>query len=215
MKENLTEIVCILDRSGSMDSIITDAIGGFNKFLKDQKELEGEAKLTLVLFDDEYDIIHNGIDIQSVPELTSETYVPRGWTALYDAIGKTIKTVGERLQKTIEEERPGKVIFVILTDGYENKSTEFNGDKIKEMIEHQKEKYSWMFVFLGANLNADITAKSMGISNAIQFASNGFSQDLAYKNVSSYMSRTRSLSTMDYMASLDDALTDEEKDATK
>lgn len=213
MKENLTEIICLLDRSGSMNSIITDAIGGFNKFLKDQKEVLGEAKLTLALFDDEYEIIHNGINIQSVPELNSLTYVPRGWTALYDAVGKTINTVGERLAKLSEEERPSKVIFVILTDGHENSSKEFTGQKIKEMIKHQKEKYSWMFVFLGANLDANKTASGMGISNSIQFASNGISQNKAYHNVSSFMSRTRSLNSVDYAATLDCALNDEEKNA--
>ena len=170
MKENLTEIVFILDRSGSMSSLTTDTIGGFNSFIDTQKQEDGEAILTTILFDDQYEILHNGVDIKTVKPLTSKEYSARGMTALLDAIGKTINTVGERLNKTNEDDKPSKVIFVITTDGQENSSKEFTQSKVKEMIEHQTNNYSWQFMFLGANIDAVSTAQSFGISG--QFASN-------------------------------------------
>jgi len=164
MKKGLTEIVCILDRSGSMSHLTTDTIGGFNTFLKEQKEVEGEARLSLVLFDDEYDLLFDHVDIQSVEELTDKTYFARGNTALFDAIGRTINAVGERLKKTEEDERPEKVIFVITTDGHENASTEFTEkSQIKDMIDHQEEKYSWEFIYMGANQDAIAEGSTFGI----------------------------------------------------
>jgi uncharacterized protein YegL len=157
------EVICILDRSGSMESIRMDSIGGFNTFLDEQKAIKGEASLTLVLFDDKYEIVHDNINIQDVPPLDATVFVPRGWTALLDAIGKTVTTVGERLAKTDEALRPDKVIVVILTDGYENQSTEYNSEQIKEMIKHQQEKYSWEFIYLGANQDAFAVGGSLGI----------------------------------------------------
>jgi len=170
MKNNLTEIVFILDRSGSMDYLVADTIGGFNSFIEAQKQEDGEALLTTILFDDQYEILHNGVDIKTVKPMTTKEYSARGMTALLDAIGKTINTVGDRLNKFNEDNRPSKVIFVITTDGQENQSKEFNRKQIKEMIEHQTSKYNWQFLFLGANIDAVGTAKSFGISG--QFASN-------------------------------------------
>ena len=136
MKERLTEIISIVDRSGSMQSILDDAIGGFNTFLAAQQRQPGQAKLSLILFDNEYQVVHQAVDIQQVEPLNQDTYVPRGSTALLDAVGKTIDAVGERLAATPESERPSQVIVSILTDGYENASQTYSKPKVAEMIKH-------------------------------------------------------------------------------
>jgi len=185
MNENLTEIICVLDRSGSMTKTKEDAIGGFNTFLEEQKEVEGEATMTLVLFDTAYDIIEDGTDIQEVSPLDDTTFVPRGMTALYDAVGRTIDSVGVRLSKTAEKDRPGKVIFVILTDGAENSSREYTGLRIKDMITHQSETYQWEFLFLGANINAELVAGDMGIAkgSAVTYTADSHGTHKAYNSV--------------------------------
>lgn len=156
------EIACVLDRSGSMSSIRDDAIGGFNAFLEDQKKVEGEADISLFLFDDQYEVVYEGKDIASAPKLTPETFVPRGMTALYDAVGRTIDAIGNRLLSS--DSKPEKVIFVILTDGHENASREYSQKYVAEMIKHQTEKYSWEFVFLAANQDAFATGAKLNIS---------------------------------------------------
>jgi len=194
MKNNLTELIMILDRSGSMSSLVTDTIGGFNSFIEKQKQEDGEALLTTILFDDKYEVLHNGVDIKTINPLTTNEYSARGMTALLDAIGKTINTVGDRLSKTNEEDKPSKVIFVITTDGQENMSKEFTQSQIKKMVKHQTDKYNWQFVFLGANIDAVGTAQSFGIQG--QFASNytasSAGTDSVYtslsKNIASYRS---------------------------
>lgn len=170
MNKNLTEIVFLLDRSGSMSGLENDTIGGFNAFVEKQCKLEGETLLTTVLFDDQYEVLWNGVDGKKT-RLTDEEYYVRGTTALLDAVGKTILDVGYRLSKTDEKYRPGKVIFVITTDGMENASQEFTYEKVKELIKHQQEKYSWEFIFMGANIDAAKEADSIGISveNAFEF----------------------------------------------
>jgi uncharacterized protein YegL len=170
MNKNLTEIIFLLDRSGSMSGLENDTIGGFNSFIERQCQLEGETLLTTVLFDDQYEVLWNGKDAKKV-RLTSKEYFVRGTTALLDAAGKTILDVGHRLSKTPEEQRPGSVIFVITTDGMENASREFTYEKVKELIKHQQEKYSWEFIFMGANIDAAEEAESLGISkeNAFDF----------------------------------------------
>lgn len=191
-KQNLTEIIVILDRSGSMSLIKQDAIGGFNTFLKAQQELDGEATMTVVQFDNEYLVTVNGEDINNVEPLNDATFVPRGGTALLDAIGRTLNEVGARLANTIEENRPEKVIVVILTDGHENSSREFGRTQINKMITEQKEKYSWEFIFLAAGQDALAEAQSIGIggSNAMNFVANSRGVDATYtsmtKAVSSY-----------------------------
>ncbi len=161
-KPNFTEIIVVLDRSGSMEMVRKDTIGGFNAFVEEQKKTTGEAKLTLVQFDDQYLVVYGGLPIQDVPKLTSETFVPRGMTALLDAVGKTINIVGDRLANTAEDQRPSLVLFVIITDGHENASKEFKLTQIKEKIKHQTEKYNWEFVFLGADQDA-FQAEAMGV----------------------------------------------------
>lgn len=168
-KPNSSEIICVVDRSGSMSPVWNDTIGGLHKFVQKQRELPGDAKITITFFDTEYDIPFNGVDVRSdVFDSKScfDAFSPRGWTALYDAIGKTMIEVGNRLNKTPENERPDKVVMCIVTDGGENASKEFHGDKIKEMIQHQTDKYQWDFVYLGANQDAFQVGGSIGIATA-------------------------------------------------
>ena len=162
MNQDLTEIVFILDRSGSMGGLESDTIGGFNGFVRKQAEI-GQTSLTTVLFDDRYEILHNGIDAGKAV-LTGKEYFTRGCTALLDAVGKTINDVGNRLDKTPEDSRPGKVIFVITTDGLENASREFGYGEVKKMITHQTEKYGWEFIFMGANIDVAEEGSKLGIS---------------------------------------------------
>ena len=166
MNNNLTEVVVILDRSGSMSSRQEDVIGGFNDLLKRQSESKlGECKLTVVQFDHEYQMLHNATPIEKVSSLDGLTYVPRGSTALLDAVCRTINSVGARYAAMKEEERPAKVVFVIFTDGMENCSHEFDLEKAKNMIEHQSTKYSWEFIYMGASVEAFAGGKSLGITN--------------------------------------------------
>lgn len=192
-KQGLVEIVNIIDRSGSMASIRDDAIGGFNSFLDDQKKVPGEAKVTLVLFDHEYLLVHDGVDINDVPNLDEKSYIPRGWTALYDAIGRAINTVGERLARTPEEERPEKVIVSILTDGEENHSTEFSVDQVKDMITHQQDNYKWEFIYLAANQDAFAVGGSIGIAsvNTMSFDATGAGISNAYRSMSTTYTSSR------------------------
>lgn len=170
MNKNLTEIIFLLDRSGSMAGLESDTVGGFNAFVQKQSKGVGRTLVTTVLFDDEYELLWNGIEAEQV-KLTENEYYVRGMTALHDAIGKTIVEVGHRLSRTCEEERPGKVIFVITTDGMENASQEFNHKKVKKLIKHQQKKYNWEFIFLGANIDVAKEAEDIGIQceNAYSF----------------------------------------------
>lgn len=165
MKKGTCEIIAILDRSGSMEGLVNDVIGGYNQYIEDQAKLPGDAKVTLVTFDDRIETVYSGLRIQDVPKLTKETYYARGMTALYDAIGKTFNEVGTRLAQTPEEERPEKVIVIINTDGEENNSKEFKHAQIKEMIQHQEQKYSWQVLFLGANIDSTQVASGLGVGN--------------------------------------------------
>jgi uncharacterized protein YegL len=163
MKDNYTHIHFVLDRSGSMESVWNDTIGGFNTFLKTQKEAVGEATFSLIQFDHEVITDYSFINIQEVKELDRESFVPRGMTAMNDAIGVAINDCGKALALLDESERPDKVIFVILTDGGENASKTFSRSKIKEMIEHQNLVYSWAFMFLGANIDASKVGATLGV----------------------------------------------------
>lgn len=163
MKKGLTELVFILDRSGSMAGLESDTIGGFNAMLEKQKKQEGDAHITTVLFDDKYEQIHDRFPINQVKALTSEDYYVRGCTVLLDAMGKTIHQMALVQKHLPEEERAEKVIFVITTDGLENASREYSRCQIKQMIEREKEKYGWEFLFLGANMDAVKEAGSFGI----------------------------------------------------
>ena len=160
---DLCDITVVLDRSGSMAAVAADTIGGMNRFLDDQRKAPGAAQLTLVQFDNEYEPVYRAVPIAAVPPLTGETFVPRGTTALLDAAGRAIAETGARLAATPEPERPGKVVFVIVTDGLENASREYTRERLMGMITHQRDAYSWQFVFLGANQDAIASAAAIGI----------------------------------------------------
>ena len=164
MKNNLTELVFIMDRSGSMAGLESDTIGGFNGMLAKQKKEEGDALVTTVLFDDGFEVLHDRMDIKTVKPITSRDYYVRGCTALLDAVGKAIMMIKQKEKATSKEERAGQVLFVITTDGLENASKEFTYEKIKKMIEKQTEKHGWKFLFLGANIDAAAEAAKVGIS---------------------------------------------------
>ena len=160
MNLNLVEIACVLDRSGSMESMKAEAIAGFNALLEDQKKEPGEVRFTLILFDNEYLKVIIHMPIGEVPKLTDKTFEPRGMTALLDAMGRTIDEIGQRLANTPEDQRPCKVIITCMTDGFENASRRYSNARIAEMIELQRTKYNWEFIFLGATLESNQMAKS-------------------------------------------------------
>lgn len=196
MKNNLTEVVFILDRSGSMSGLEGDTIGGFNSMLKKQREEEGDANVTTVLFDDEIEMLHKRVNIKEIKNITSKDYYVRGCTALLDAIGYSINFM-INVQK--KEERAKNVLFIITTDGYENASKEYSYEKIKKMITYEKERYNWQFLFLGANIDAISTARNFGISE--EFASNYVSDEvgtqITYEVMNSAISTCRAMGVVD------------------
>ena len=161
---NATELVFILDKSGSMAGLESDTIGGFNSMLEKQKKVDGECHITTVLFDNRYELLHDRIDIRAVSPMTEKEYQVGGSTALLDAIGRTIHKLASVQKNTAEEYRSESVIFVIITDGAENTSREYSAAKVKAMIKEEKTKYGWESVFLGANMDAVETAGRFGIS---------------------------------------------------
>lgn len=163
MKKNLTELVFILDKSGSMSGLEHDTIGGFNGMLKKQKEIDGECFITTVLFDHQYELLHDHMDIRAVRPITEKEYCIGGSTALLDAIGLTIHKIGMIQKNTSDDYRAEKVMFVIITDGEENASHHYSIEMVRNQINQQKEKYGWEFIFLGANIDAIKTAKQFGI----------------------------------------------------
>ena len=164
MKKNLTEIVFILDRSGSMSGLEKDTIGGFNSMLEKQKRTQGEALISTVLFDHETQVLHDRVDIRRVEPLTDRDYFVRGNTALLDAVGGAIHHIGNVHKYARPEDVPEHTVFVITTDGYENSSRRYTGDQVRAMIKRQSEKYGWEFLFLGANMDAVETAGHYGIA---------------------------------------------------
>ena len=193
MNKNLTEMVFILDRSGSMSHLEADTIGGYNSLFEKQKKEQGEAAVTTVLFDDKYEIIHDHADIKKVNPLTDREYFARGSTALLDAIGKTINHVGHRHKYAPDSEIPQKTMVVIITDGFENASREFSQPQVKSMIEHQKERYGWEFLFLGANIDAVSTARNYGIApdRAVKYEADSVGTRTNFEAVSETVSCVR------------------------
>lgn len=193
MKQGYTHISIVLDRSGSMYSTADDAINGFNRFLADQKQAPGQATLTLVQFDNEYEVLHSMKPIGDIPELNSQTFVPRGTTALLDAIGRTVDETGAALEKMDEAERPEHVIFVVITDGAENASRIFDSRQINLKVEHQRETYNWQFVFIGANQDAITSARALGIarSAALTYAATPDGTSNAYASLSANVVKHR------------------------
>lgn len=206
MKQNHTDITIVLDRSGSMASVAHDTIGGFNRFLDDQKSAPGTASITLHQFDHEFLTVIKAQDVKAAEHLTGKTFVPRGNTALLDAIGRAIGDTGSRMESAPDSEKAEKVVFVIITDGFENSSREFDHSKVFEMIKHQREKYAWEFVFLGANQDAISAAAGMGVSgsNAMTYAANSVGTTSAFEATSKNLVQMRSKTKIDMSYSAKD-----------
>lgn len=186
MKNGYSDITVVLDRSGSMACLVDEVIGAFNTFVDEQQQVAGQASFSLVQFDDRYEVYLDAVDLNKVGRLDRTTYVPRGMTALYDAVGRAIVATGTRLATLDEADRPDKVVFLIQTDGMENASREFDAATLQDMIRHQQDKYAWEFVFLGANIDAGSVAEEIGIARdkALQYANNADGTRAAFAAVS-------------------------------
>ena len=193
MKTNRTELAFILDRSGSMCGLEADTIGGYNAMLEKQKKEAGEAIVTTVLFDDQYELLHDRIDLRGIAPITDREYYVRGSTALLDAIGKTIQKIANVQKRTAPELRADRVLFVITTDGQENASREYSYSKVKALVERQKKQYGWEFLFLGANIDAIATAQRFGIEadRAVDYHADGEGTQLNYQVLSETVSCVR------------------------
>lgn len=193
MKTNRTELAFILDRSGSMCGLEADTIGGYNAMLEKQKKEAGEAIVTTVLFDDQYELLHDRIDLRGIAPITDREYYVRGSTALLDAIGKTIQKIANIQKRTAPEFRADRVLFVITTDGHENASREYSYSKVKALLERQKKQYGWEFLFLGANIDAIATAQQFGIEadRAVDYHADGEGTQLNYQVLSKTVSCVR------------------------
>lgn len=193
MKNGLADITVILDRSGSMSSVVADTIGGFNTFLKGQQDAPGEATITLRQFDDQHEVLYT-LPVKTAPPLTAITFQPRGSTALLDAIGMAIEQTGTRLKALPESERPERVIMAIITDGEENASRLFTRAKVFAMIGHQRAAYNWLFTFIGANQDAIGEAGSLNIPQyaALNYTSSSAGTNAAFHAATSNLTRARS-----------------------
>ena len=194
MKNNITELVFILDRSGSMSGLESDTIGGFNSMIKKQKKLEGDCYVSTVLFDNESKVLHDRVKLRDVPEMTDNDYTVGGCTALIDAIGGAIHHIGNIHKYARAEDVPEHTMFVITTDGQENASHRYTSEQVKKMIERQKEKYGWEFLFIGANIDAVETAARYGISRdrAVNYNADGDGTHILYDSVTKAVFNVRS-----------------------
>jgi uncharacterized protein YegL len=181
-----TEIVFVLDRSGSMRSLESDVIGGFNSFLSEQQKLKDEARLTTILFDNEYEVLHDGLDIQNVKPITPKEYFVRGTTALLDAVGKAISVAKSHAKKK------DKVLFIINTDGYENSSKEYTNEQIKELVKKCEKKDNWKFIFLGAGIDSFAVGGSMGFTMTGNYSNSSKGYACLYNTTTDMVSTFRS-----------------------
>ena len=204
MKKGLTEIVFILDRSGSMRGLELDTIGGYNSLMDKQKKEEGEAIISTVLFDDQTEVIHDRVAINSINPMTEKEYYVRGCTALLDAVGGAIHHIGNVHKYAKKDDVPEKTLFIITTDGMENASRRYSYEKVKHMIERQKEKFGWEFLFLGANIDAVEEAGKFGIQpeRAVNYHCDSEGTDVNYKALSKAVSRVRLCSVTEMDAAL-------------
>lgn len=193
MKKNLTEIIFILDRSGSMSGLESDTVGGFNAMIEKQKKEEGEALISTVLFDNESKVLHDRVEVQKIERMTEKDYSPGGCTALLDAIGGAIRHIGNIHKYARHEDVPERTIFVITTDGMENASRYYTVEEVKRMIARQKERYGWEFLFLGANIDAVETARAFGIGEdrAVNYHADAQGTQLNYEVVGAAIRRFR------------------------
>lgn len=199
MRKNLTEVVFILDRSGSMSGLETDTIGGFNSMIQKQKMEAGQALISTVLFNNYSKVLHERADVQKIPQMTEADYFVHGCTALLDAIGGAIHHIGNVHKYARPEDVPEHTIFIIMTDGMENASHIYSSDKVKQMIERQKEKYGWEFLFLGANIDAIETAGHFGIDadKAANYQCDGEGTALNYEVLNDAISAVRCNAALD------------------
>jgi uncharacterized protein YegL len=194
MKKGLTEIVFILDRSGSMSGLESDTIGGYNSMIEKQKKEEGEALISTVLFDGQTDVLHDRVPLDKISPITEKEYYVRGSTALLDAVGGAIHHIGNVHKYAREEDVPEKTLFIITTDGMENSSRQYSYDKVKKMIEKQKEKYHWEFIFLGANIDAVGVADRVGVDrqHAVRYECDSAGTALNFQVMNKMVSCARS-----------------------
>lgn len=199
MENQKTELVFILDRSGSMGGLESDTVGGFNAFIEKQKKLHGEVTVTTVLFDNQIEFLHDRMDMRAMSPISEEDYSVRGSTALYDAIGTSIHKIINVQKMSKAEYKASKVIFVITTDGMENASQHYSAYDIKSLISYQEKKYNWEFIFLGANIDAITTAQTFGIrkSRAAQFHNDKEGINVNYKNLDELVCMLRSDKAVD------------------
>ena len=220
MKKGLTEIVFILDRSGSMGGLEKDTIGGYNSMIAKQKTEEGEAVISTVLFDNETEVLHDRVPLAKVEPITEKEYFVRGSTALLDAVGGAIHHIGNVHKYAREEDVPEKTLFIITTDGMENSSRQYSYDKVKKMVERQKEKYHWEFIFLGANIDAAEVAGRFGVdkSRAVTYECDSAGTKLNYQVMGRMVSCARvakSAMAMEEAFDRDEMLSDIRKDYEK
>ena len=199
MKKNLSEIVFLLDRSGSMSGLEKDTIGGFNAMIEKQKKEEGEALISTILFDHEMKVLHDRVKVQNVKPISEKDYQVRGCTALLDAMGGAIHHIGNVHKYARNEDVPEHTIFVITTDGMENASSYYSSSKVRTMVERQKEKYGWEFLFLGANMDAIAAAKDFGIEEdkAVEYRSDDIGTRLNYAVMSEAICEFRTKGTVE------------------
>lgn len=185
MRKGLTELVFILDRSGSMSGLEEDTIGGFNSMIAKQKKEEGEAYVSTVLFDDRCEVLHDRVPMDRVPAMTDKEYYVRGCTALLDAVGGAIHHIATVHKYAREEDRPEKTLFVITTDGMENASKHYSYEKVQTMIKKEQEEYGWEFIFIGANIDAVQEAKRFGIrkERAVNYVHDEMGTEAVYRSV--------------------------------
>lgn len=210
MRKGLTELVMILDRSGSMSGLEADTIGGFNSMIERQKKENGDALVSVVLFDDRQEVLYDRVNIREVEPMTDRMYYVRGCTALLDAVGGAIRHIGNchKYANILghSEDIPEKTIFMIMTDGYENASRKYSYDKVRRMIEHEKNQYHWEFLFLGADIDAEQAAGRFGISasRAVNYEHDGAGTRLNYDTVSKAVSNARKAATVREMEEMFD-----------
>jgi len=206
MKKGITELVFILDRSGSMSGLEADTIGGFNSLINKQKKEEGEALISTVLFDSTTEVLYDRVPLNRIEPMNDNQYYVRGCTALLDALGGAIKHIGNVHKYAREEDRPEKTIFTVITDGYENASRKYDYARVKKMVERQREKYGWEFLFLGANIDAINVAARFGVKadRAVNYESDSAGTQLNYEVLSKAMSRVRVSEAPTAAAAFDD-----------
>jgi len=193
MKANYSKLVYIMDRSGSMHGLTEKSVEGFNKFVEDQKKIEGTADLTLVIFDTEYETVFEDVDIQKVRQISANDIFARGMTALHDSVGRTIDSLGLKLDKLTENEKPEHVVVVVMTDGHENSSKEYSAEQIKKLITQQEDDYNWNFLFMGANQDSFVEGGKLGFkaSNISNYVPSDFGTRSAYASTSNFVGNIR------------------------